>query len=308
MCQILSFLLDHHHRDTYISLMLFHRVPGAVGRLLLARNRSQFRPESVFQLTDPPNPKWRYGDGASTQWLDPDIPRKSFDFSRMSSKDTYKILTSAIIPRPIALVSSLAADGVPNLAPFSYFSMVGHNPPLLSVSFSLSQTRSKHTRENIKATQEFTVNIVGEGMAEAANCTSAEAPADADEWILSGLTMTPSTFVKPACVLESAVSLECELYFLKDLSPPNSELLTATLVLGLIKKAHVHESVLDADGATVDPAKLRVISRLGGLTYARMLEGFDIPRTSWKEARPAYEELVKARGLDTTSKKVPPEA
>ncbi|KAF7376216.1 Flavoprotein oxygenase [Mycena sanguinolenta] len=288
--------------------MLVHRVPGAVRRLLLARHRSQFHPESVFKLTDPPNLKWKYGDGVSTQWLDPEIPRKSFDFSCMSSKDTYKILTSAIIPRPIALVSSLAADGVPNLAPFSYFSMVGHNPPLLSVSFSLSQTRSKHTRENISATKEFTVNIVSEAFAEAANCTSAEADADADEFILSGLTTTPSTFVKPACVLESAVSLECQLYFLKDLSPPDSELVTTTLVLGLIKKAHVHESVLDADGATVDPAKLRAISRLGGLTYARMLEGFDIPRPSWKKARPAYEELVKARGLGTTSTKLSPEA
>ncbi|KAJ7251510.1 hypothetical protein B0H12DRAFT_1051924 [Mycena haematopus] len=291
--------------------MLVSRVSAAAQRLVLARNRSQFHPETVFQLTDPPNPKWSYGDGASTRWLDPHIPRKSFDFSRMSSRDTYKILTSAIVPRPIALVSSLATNGVPNLAPFraSYFSMVGHTPPLLSVSFSLSQKydghiRSKHTRENIAATKEFTVNIISEAFAEAANSTSAEAPAEVDEWILSGLTKTPSTLIKPVCVLESAVSLECELYFLKDLSPPDSDLLTTTLVLGLIKQAHVHESVLDAEGAAVDPAKLRAIARLGGTTYARMLEGFDIPRTSWKEARPAYNELAKG----TPSKKFTPKA
>ncbi|KAJ7901915.1 hypothetical protein B0H14DRAFT_2669091 [Mycena olivaceomarginata] len=260
----------------------------------LARTRAQFH-------TGPSNPNWTYGDG-SAQWLDSKFPRKSFDFSRMSSSDTYKILTSAIVPRPIALISSLATDGVPNLAPFSYFSMVGNVPPLISVSFSLSK-RSKHTRENIAATKEFTVNIVSEPFAEAANCTAAEAPAEVDEWILSGLTMTPSTLVKPACVLESAVSLECELYFLKDLSPPNSELLTTTLVLGLIKKAHVHESVLDAEGAAVDPAKLRPIARLGGTTYARVLEGFDLERTSWKKARPAYEQLARARALGPDSKR-----
>ncbi|KAF8210356.1 hypothetical protein K438DRAFT_1711027 [Mycena galopus ATCC 62051] len=187
----------------------------------------------------------------------------------MPSRETYKLLTSAIIPRPIALVSSLSADGVPNLAPFSYFSMVGHVPPLVSVSFSLSPKVPKHTRDNIMATKEFTVNIVSEAMAEAANATAVDAPVD--EWILSGLTMSPSTLVKPACVLESAVSLECELYFLKDLSPPNSERITTTVVLGLIKKAHVHESVLDARGTGVDPAKLRPISRLGSKTYARVL-------------------------------------
>ncbi|KAK7057119.1 hypothetical protein R3P38DRAFT_2839419, partial [Favolaschia claudopus] len=143
--------------------------------------------------------------------------------------------------------------------------MVGHNPPLLSVSFSLSQRRLKDTRENIATTKEFTVNIISEAFAEAANCTSAEAPAAIDEWILSGLTPMPSTVVSRRVLQESAVSLECELYFLKDLSPPDSETATTTLAVGLIKTAHVHES------------------------------GFDLGRTSWKAAKPTYE-LLKARG------------
>ncbi|KAJ6499971.1 hypothetical protein C8R47DRAFT_1109807 [Mycena vitilis] len=246
-----------------------------------------------FHLAAPPNPAWKLGDGASTPLLDPTIPRKSFDFSRLPSRDAYTILTSAIIPRPIALVSSLSHDATPNLAPFSYFSMVGHNPPLLSVSFSLSQKRLKDTRENIATTKEFTVNIVSENFSEAVNSSAAEAPAAVDEWILSGLTKAPSTLVKPACVMESAVSLECELYFLKDLSPPDSELITTTLVLGLIKHAHIHQSVMNAEGTAVDPGKLRPVSRLGGTTYARLLEGFDLERTSWKTAKPAYEALVR---------------
>ncbi|KAJ7188153.1 flavoprotein oxygenase [Mycena filopes] len=267
---------------------------------IFTRCRSQFNPHAAFALTDPPNPKWTYG-GASP-WLDPAVPRKSFDFSKLSSKDTYTLLTSAIVPRPIAFVSTLSADGVPNLAPFSYFSMVGHLPALLSVSFSLSQKRSKHSRDNIVATREFTVNIISEAFIEAANCTAAEAPADVDEWILSGLTMTPSTLVRPACVMESAVSLECELYFLKDLCPPDQpDLITTTLAVGLIKTAHVHESVFSADGTAVDPGKLRPISRLGGTTYARLLEGFDLERTSWKAARPAYETIL--RGTTSTESK-----
>ncbi|KAJ7096241.1 hypothetical protein C8R44DRAFT_812509 [Mycena epipterygia] len=273
---------------------MFFLAATAAGRRLAVSTcgrrsyRKHFDPQPTFQFTDPPNPSWTYGDGA-TPWLDPTISRKSFDFAQLNSRDTYALLTSAIVPRPIALVSSLSAGGVPNLAPFSYFSMVGHLPPLLSISFSLSQSRLKNTRENISATKEFTVNIISEAFAEAANCTAAEAPASVDEWILSGLTMTPSTLVKPAYVTESAVSLECELYFLKDLSPPNSDLITTTLVLGLIKKAHIHESVLDADGSSVDPRKLRPIARLGGTTYSRVLEGFDLERTSWKKAKDAYD-------------------
>jgi hypothetical protein len=87
-----------------------------------------------------------------------------------------------------------------------------------------------------------------------------------------------------------------QLYFLKDFSPPDSELITTALMVGLIKKAHVHESVLDADGTKVDPQKLRPIARLGGTTYSRLLEGFDLERTSWKTAKPAYEEILRLRG------------
>lgn len=128
--------------------------------------------------------------------------------------------------------------------------------------------------------------------------------------------------MKPAYVRESAVSLECEvciscnapdgasisftqLYFLKDLSPPDQpDLITTTLAVGLIKTAHVHESVLDAEGSAVDVGKLRPISRLGGTTYARLLEGFDLERTSWKAARPAYETILGS----TTSKGSPAES
>ncbi|KAJ7497374.1 hypothetical protein FB451DRAFT_1386627 [Mycena latifolia] len=257
--------------------------------------RKQFDPEATFQYTDAPNPRWKPGTGANVQWLDQTIPRKSFDFAELGSRDAYKILTSAIVPRPIALVSSLSVEGVRNLAPFSYFSMVGHIPPLVSISFSLSQKRLKHTRENICATKEFTVNIISEAFAEAANCTAAEAPASVDEWILSGLTPTPSKVVKPACVMQSAVSLECELYFLKDLSPPDSELVTTTLVLGLIKQAHIHESVLADDGASVDPRALRPIARLGGTTYSRVLEGFDVERTSWKNVKDTYDNILRRK-------------
>ncbi|KIP08478.1 hypothetical protein PHLGIDRAFT_69237, partial [Phlebiopsis gigantea 11061_1 CR5-6] len=104
----------------------------------------------------------------------------------------YKILTSTVIPRPIAFVSTISSDGIPNLAPMSYFSLVAHNPPLLSVSFSLSKGKPKDSRENILATKEFTVSIISEPFVEAANATSVDAPPEVDEWLLAGLTPEPS--------------------------------------------------------------------------------------------------------------------
>ncbi|OJA14433.1 hypothetical protein AZE42_06430 [Rhizopogon vesiculosus] len=253
--------------------------------------RQPFNSAASFRVTNSPSPNWQLRQG-----LPEDIePGKSWkaqegqgwrtwNLSDSSPGEVYPLLTSCIVPRPIALVSSISADGTPNLAPFSYFSMVAHNPPLLSITFSLSPRKPKDTKENILATKEFTVSIISEPFIEAANITSVEAPADVDEWGFSGLTKISSIDVQPPWVKESAVGLECELFHSYDIRPPNSGEVTNTLVLGLIKRAHVRESVLTESG-TVDPAKLRAVSRLGGSMYARIGEGFELPRPNWKAIR-----------------------
>ncbi|KAG0706129.1 hypothetical protein DFH29DRAFT_980609 [Suillus ampliporus] len=261
------------------------------GSSRIRSDESNFNSTASFRVTDPPNPNWQPRQG-----LPEDVePGKSWraaeengwrtwNLSDTSPRDVYPLLTSCIVPRPIALVSSISSDGVPNLAPFSYFSMVAHNPPLLSISFSLSPRKPKDTKENILATKEFTVSIMSEPFIEAANITSVDAPADVDEWDVSGLTRSTSMDVRPPWVKESAIGLECELFYSYDICPPNSGEITHTLVLGLIKRAHVRESVLTAHG-TVDPAKLRAVSRLGGTMYARIGDGFELSRPTWKAIR-----------------------
>ncbi|KAF5380567.1 hypothetical protein D9615_004485 [Tricholomella constricta] len=252
-----------------------------------------FNADSSLVLTQPPQPNWKVGQGVLDQdWKKQgEEIRKTWDMNSTSPQDAYKLLTSSIVPRPIAFVSSLSNDGVPNLSPFSYFSMISHNPPLISVSFRLTPARPKDSRENILANKEFTVSIISEPLVEAANASSVEAPADVDEWILSGLTMVPSTHVKPAYVKESAVSMECELYSFHDISPPDSSEITTTLVLGLVKKIHIRNSVLDESGNGVDPSKLRPVARLGNRSYARLLDVFDLPRISWETVVSEYEDL-----------------
>ncbi|KAF9244929.1 hypothetical protein BU15DRAFT_41526, partial [Melanogaster broomeanus] len=244
------------------------------------------------------NSPWKLRGGVSDAsdlgkgWTsDGDKGWKTWKLSEMPSRNVYPLLTSAIVPRPIAFISTLSEESVPNLAPFSYFSMVAHNPPLLSVSFSLPPSRPKDSRENILTTKEFTVSIISEPFVEAANVTSVEA--DVNEWELSGLTMARSFEVKPPWVKESAVGFECELFHTYDIRPPGTEKITHTLVLGLIKRVHVRESVL-ADNGTIDPVRLRAVSRLGGTTYARIGEGFDLGRPNWEQIK---DECLPGRDL-----------
>lgn len=106
----------------------------------------------------------------------------------------YKLLIGGIIPRPIAFVSTLSPQGIPNLAPFSYFQMVSHNPPLVIVSFTRPSAAVVHKDScaNILTSKEFTVNLISHPWVEAANWTAVDAPGDIDEWIGSGLTKIDS--------------------------------------------------------------------------------------------------------------------
>ncbi|KAJ3539200.1 hypothetical protein NMY22_g4837 [Coprinellus aureogranulatus] len=163
---------------------------------------------------------------------------------------------------------------------------------MLSVSFSLSKRRPKDTRENILSTKQFTVNIISESFVEAANSTSVESPATMDEWILSGLTPEPSALVKPPLVRESAIGMECELYSFQDICAPNTSRISTTVVLGLIKRIHVRESVLDDTKQSVDPAKLHVVSRLGGARYGRLTDAFELQRIDWNNLGDTYNGLL----------------
>ncbi|GJE95879.1 flavin reductase family protein [Phanerochaete sordida] len=250
----------------------------------------KYDPHRTFKLTQPPTPSWDLGEGVSTTsplaeaWNAQEKEGwKHCRLEDMPRRDVYKMLTSAVIPRPIAFVSSLSPDGQRNLAPMSYFNVIAHNPPLLTVSFSFSPGVQKDSRENILNTKEFTVSIISDTFVEAANVTSVTAPPDVDEWVVSGLTPEPSTTVKPPRVKESAVGLECTLYRHLDITAPDTGELTHTLVLGLIMDVHVRNAVLAADGQSVDPAKLRPVARLGGAAYATLGDGFELGRPSWRK-------------------------
>jgi flavin reductase (DIM6/NTAB) family NADH-FMN oxidoreductase RutF len=197
------------------------------------------------------------------------------DPAQIAANDIYKLMIGMIVPRPIAFVSSVDVAGVRNLAPFSYFTACSSRPPVVCFCTSVrSGPRPyKDTLENVRATGEFVVNIVSEEFATQMNMCSAEVPPEVDEFELSGLTPLASELVKPPRVAESKVQMECRLRQVIEVSDQPGG---GILVLGEVLRFHVLESLLD--GYKINPDKLNAIGRMGGPTYVRTHDRFDMPR------------------------------
>lgn len=193
----------------------------------------------------------------------------------MSWQDVYRLAITFVNPRPIAFVSTLSFDGVPNLAPFSFYTMVSANPPVLMVCPSRKRDGSeKDTLRNIEATGEFVVASVTEAMTEGMNQASAPYPPGVDEFVESGFTPKPSSIVKPPRVAESPVNCECVLDHIVNFGHQPG---AGAAIFGRIVAMDLKDACLAADGLP-DPDKLRLIGRMGRLTYVRTTDHFDLPR------------------------------
>ncbi len=194
---------------------------------------------------------------------------------RQTSQEVQRILIGSVVPRPIALVSSVSVAGLRNLAPFSFFNAVCTEPPV--VCFAAARPAAgkpkKDTLANIEATGEFVVNIVSEEFAEQMNLTARDYPADVDEFAVSGLTAINSELVKPPRVRESRVSFECKLTHNIVVSDKPAG---SNLILGEVVCMHVDEVVLE-DGR-INPERLRAIGRMGEIGYVRTTDRFEIVR------------------------------
>ena len=142
---------------------------------------------------------------------DPDF--LAIDPTDLPASDAYAIMLHCVAPRPIAFVSTLSLEGIPNLAPFSYFMAGGANPPSVVISpTTRPDGGKKHTQANIEATGEYVINIVTATIVEQMNQTSADYPDGYSEWEPSGLHPAASVKVKPARVAESPLAIECRLH------------------------------------------------------------------------------------------------
>jgi flavin reductase (DIM6/NTAB) family NADH-FMN oxidoreductase RutF len=200
----------------------------------------------------------------------------TFDPAKDSPADLYKLMIGIVVPRPIAFVSSMDLQGVRNLAPFSYFMACSADPPVICfvASHRSGPRPAKDTLTNILASKEFVVNIVSEEFADKMNLTSAEVAPEVDEFSLSGLTSLASELVKPPRVAESRVHMECRLR--QTLPISNQAGATNTIVFGDVLRFHVDEDIVE--NYKIDPAKLKAIGRMGGPTYCRTRDRFEMMR------------------------------
>lgn len=190
------------------------------------------------------------------------------DPKKASRKDCYKLLVGSVVPRPIAFVSTLSADGQPNLAPFSYFTAVSANPP--TICFAPGRRSAdgerKDTLGNIEATGEFVVNVVTEAIGPAMNETAVDFPPETNEFEVAGLTPVPSQVVKPPRVQESPINMECKLYDVVAVGPPRHG--GAALVIGEVVMFHIADELYD--GGRIKVLELEPLGRLSGDDYTSL--------------------------------------
>lgn len=264
-------------------------------------SRPDWSHDKTWHFTKPIDPHWDFGHGANDSGesltkehveLDPYEDGRPAIFN-------YKLLISAIIPRPIGFVSTKSEDGSStNLAPFSYFSLINHDPPLFTIGFAGGFSNAKDTLSNLTATRECTINIISEHFLEAANATSINAPHGVSEWALSGLTAAPCKEVQCSRVKEAVFAVEGKLFSTQEFesrSVPGKK----TGVLAIIEGVRfwVREDALNEEKNLIDPAILRPMSRLGGIMYGRTTEGSELPRPDYaeKEKEGQLDGLIKPK-------------
>ena len=193
---------------------------------------------------------------------------RSFTPTEIDNRNLYGFFTSAVIPRPIAFVSTIDSQGRVNLSPFSYFNVVSTRPPMLIFApvRSARNGQQKDTYENVKEVAECVIHIVNYTVAEQMNATSAAFPRGVNEFREVGLTEVPSDLVRPPRVKECPIAFECKVTQVIELGESGG---AGNLVLCEILKIHADESILTEEGK-VDAAKLDVIGRLGGNQYVRV--------------------------------------
>lgn len=198
-----------------------------------------------------------------------------FNPDELQQKEVYKLLTGLIIPRPIAWVSTINEEGIPNLAPFSYFNAVGDDPPHVMISISRSGHLNKDTLTNILNNKEFVVNLVTEDLAEKMNSTAHPLQPHESEFEFANVLAGNSSKIKPPLVAESPVSMECVLVHHYNLEQHKNG--GSTIIIGRVVQFHVQEGILD-ENFYVNIDNYQPISRLAGANYAKLGELFTIKR------------------------------
>jgi flavin reductase (DIM6/NTAB) family NADH-FMN oxidoreductase RutF len=194
------------------------------------------------------------------------------DINALPPSDQYKLLTATIVPRPIALVTTWSPQGGDNAAPFSFFNVMGENPPVLVLGLEATRGSGalKDTTVNIRDQGQFVVHMVDEALAEAMNVCAIPFPPGESEARHAGLELTASSVVRPRRIVAAPVAFECERIALLQISPGRQ------IALGKVLMMHVRDGLLDPERLHIDTGAYRPVGRLFGRFYARMGDRFEM--------------------------------
>ncbi|KAL1963551.1 hypothetical protein VTN77DRAFT_7996 [Rasamsonia byssochlamydoides] len=250
-------------------------------------SRPPWRDDVSPTYTRTRKPDWKPGEGANDAAAAAASEKKHVEIDPYAEGRApvlnYKLLISAVIPRPIGFMSTRAKDGKTNLSPFSFFQVIGFDPPLFIFGITGTATgKAKDSLRNVVETGECVVNIVSEHFIEAANYTSIDAPYGVSEFDLSGLHMAPSSVVAAPRVQEAIFSAEARLVETREYKSkidPSRTSSTLLVVEGV--RFWAREDAINEERDRLDPAVLRPMSRLGGISYGRLTEMMELPRPEW---------------------------
>ena len=261
--------------------------------LMIARSTSSTRKSLASRPTYTP-PGGSAGDIPTSKinqalLPSPDFGKKVHIFDPSKLKSCYNLVISTVTPRPIALVSSRNKEtGIDNVAPFSYFGAVAHDPPMLAIGFCRKGSAMKDSLVNILSSKQFAVNIISAWYLDAANHSCGMFPPEIDEFEMSGLTkVNDCEAVDAPRVKEAAVTYECKLEYVHPVVNAETNEPTTEIVLCRVVRIHVDETVLEKNEETrgfdltrpvVDTIKLQPMGRLGGNIFCTIGETVDIPR------------------------------
>ncbi|KAH0526041.1 hypothetical protein TsFJ059_009422 [Trichoderma semiorbis] len=238
-------------------------------------SRSDWDSSASVQYTKTPNPDWKFGDGANQTHVETSAKHIAIDPYELGRSliDNYKLFISAVVPRPIAFISTRSKDGSKeNLAPMSFFQMINADPPL----------------------------FIFAGIIEAVNATSIDAPYGVSEWDISGLTpVYDCQTVSCARVKECIFSIEAKIESIREFeSRANPGTKSGTLEVVEATRFWAREDAINQEKNVIDLSILRPISRLGDISYGRTLQAFQLPRPEFEKdlnGIQGFEELKKRR-------------
>ena len=207
------------------------------------------------------------------------------DITALAPIEQYKLLASTVVPRPIALVTTISDEFGDNAAPYSFFNCMGEDPPVMVLGLETKRHNQalKDTTVNIRDNGQFVIHLVDEAMAQAMNICAIDFPSNISEVEEAGLTLTPSRIVRPKRIVDAPVAFECEKIALLQFGP------TRNIAIGKVVRMHVRDGLFDPVTHYINPELYRPIGRMFGKLYARMTDHFEMEV-------PSYEAWQRERG------------